>query len=189
MLAVNIATLGMSSSAAAPASQSLKIGEKVYEGTSKVGKAFVTVVNKLKSIPLNPTVAKGIEIFKKIYNPTTKEVIKTIKTIYKIGKLEYDATKDYFSAFAEDFINQTSPEINQEIDNRFNPQVARFIKESWGNVQLDEMSISNGFNIAGNVLSAVSIVDPTGIASVINAFAKPVCQDVVSFPNLSRSYK
>ena len=79
---------------------------------------------------------------------------------------------------------QTSPEIAATIDKRFPPDVALYIKRAWGAIQLTEMTSANDFEIAANVLAFASIADITGVAGVAEAFTKPICQDVIPFPDI-----
>jgi hypothetical protein len=185
-VAANIATLGLSSGGTAAAAGTIKIGSKVYSGSTKTGKALIKAVTFLSTTA--PEV-KNVSIVKRVMAAKTGTVLRTIVTKAKVGYLVYSATSDYSKAFAEDFTNQTSPEINAEIDRRFHPTTAYLIKKEWGLVQLEEMATVNNWKIAKNVLSAVSIVDITGVTGVVSAYTKPVCGETLPFPTLSQSYK
>ncbi|MFT3908355.1 MAG: RICIN domain-containing protein [Ferruginibacter sp.] len=191
-LAVNIATLGMAEPATAgvkAASETVKIGTKVVTGTSKVGKSLVKFVSKIKN---SAVVKKTIAIKKRVYNEKTKQVVETVSTtkdVYDMASGIQTLADDFFNDFAEDFAEQTSPEINSEIDRQFGPKTANYLKKYWGNIQLVQMAGADGFQIAQDVLSLVSIVDPTGVVGVVSAFTKPICQDVIQFPTLSKTYK
>ena len=47
---------------------------------------------------------------------------------------------------------------------------------------------ANDFQIAQNVLSAVSIFDISGVTGVVSAYTQPICQEITPFPNLSQTY-
>jgi hypothetical protein len=68
----------------------------------------------------------------------------------------------------------------------FAPDTAKYLKSRWANEQLQVMAGAEGMKIAQDVLSFVSIVDITGVTGVVAAYTKPICQDVISFPTLSR---
>jgi hypothetical protein len=192
MVAVNIATFG-SSSAAMPA---LKAGEEAVQvGTSfvKVGgklmnfqKKFWKTIDVLAKAATKVKDATVVQKIMKIYNSAPVQI--GIKLV-KVGKWEYNTMQDMKHSFAAEFSELTSPEINSEIDSKFNPLVAKYIKETWADIQMAEMAQTNGFVIAHDVLSYVSIVDPTGILSVVDAFTKPICGANVPWPTLLGTYK
>jgi hypothetical protein len=188
-LAANIATLGLSSGATAgahAAGETLTIGAKTFTSGTKTGKAFIKAV---KFLATTAPETKNVSVIKRVISAKTGTTLRTIVTTGKVGLLAYSATSDYSKAFADDFVNQTSPEINAEIDRRFNPVTAYQIKREWGLVQISEMAVANKWQIAQNVLSAVSIVDITGVTGVVSAYAKPICGVATPFPTLSQSYK
>lgn len=59
---------------------------------------------------------------------------------------------------------------------------ARYIREQWALNHLGVLTTTDGFETAGNVLSAVSVFDPTGLLNVANVYAKPVCGASVEPP-------
>ncbi len=192
-VAANIASLGLSSGGTAAAgtvvktaNETLTIGSKVYSGSTKTGKALITAIKLLSTTA--PEV-KNVSIVKRIISARTGTVVSTGLTTVKGTMLAYSAISNYQKAFAEDFTNQTSPEINAEIDRRFNSATAYLIKKEWGLVQIQEMATVNNWKIAQNVLSAASIVDITGVTGVVSAYTKPICGVTMPFPTLSQSYK
>ena len=199
VLAANIATMGLATpatGAATAAKDTLVIGGKTIAGTSKVGQGFVKVIKLLQTV--NPEGLKaGSTIVTRIYAAKTGAfAAKNWKKVYKVGNLTrkvvknvYDAQKEYLTAFANDFAAQTSAEINGTIEQNFHPTTARFLKETWGRDQLEKMAAANGFVIAQDVLSAVSLVDITGVTGVVSAYAKPICQTVIPFPCVEGSTK
>jgi hypothetical protein len=192
-VAANIATLGLSSGGTAAvgtvvrsADETLTIGSKVFSGSTKTGKALIKAVRFLATTAPE---TKNLSVVKRVISSKTGSVLRTVVTTGKVGFLAYSATSDFAKAFADDFVNQTSPEINAEIDRRFNPATAYLIKKEWGLVQIKEMADANRWQIAQNVLSAASIVDITGVTGVVSAYTKPICGVMMPFPTLSQSYK
>lgn len=140
---------------------------------------------------------KGASVFRRIYvartgrtaaasgGKTTAQVVRFYRTSKVEGTIEYDAyraTNDYATAFAEDFKRQTSEEINDAIDHYYEEGPAQFLKETWAKQQLTELAEANGWRITQDVLAVASIVDITGVTGVVSAYAKPICQDLTSFP-------
>jgi hypothetical protein len=193
IVAANVATLGLASpatgAAGTAAKETLVIGGKTVAGTSKVGQGFVKVIKLLQAVKPEG-LAKGASVATRIYAAKTGAyAAKNYSKVWAVGNntrkvvmAVCDANKDYLTAFADDFAGQTSPEINNAIDDRFIPKTARFLKETWGRQPLGEMANANGFVIAQDVLSAVSIVDITGVTGVVSAYTKPNCQTVIPFP-------
>jgi hypothetical protein len=192
MLAINIATFG-SASAATPA---LKAGEEAVQvGTkfvavggrlAKVQKALwktIDVLSKAAKTVKNSTLVRTIIAFK------NNEAVKVGIKLIQVAKVDYNVAQDFKHSYAQDFATLTSQEINDELDRNFEPMTAKFVKENWADIQMVEMAQTNGFVIARDVLSYASIVDPTGVLSVVNAFTKPICGANVNWPTLSKSYK
>ncbi len=193
ILAANVATLGLSAAPAAAVKagvSTVKVGGKLVEASSKVGKLLLKAVNKMQTIhPKN--LVEGASVTKRIFAAKTgaftgisKAAVakKAGKYVKKIDKAVDEAMNEYAAAFADNFADQTSPEIAAEIDAKFHPKTARFIKETWGRQQLAEMAVANHWAIADNVLNAVSLVDITGVSGVVAAYAKPTCNDEIPFP-------
>jgi len=199
ILAANIATLGGASSATKVA----RAGEEVVSIGSKtrvvksgsLAKYMWKAVDIFQTISNTPTAAR-LTLLKRYFNPRTMQYLQQSVVVAKYGyavanlaKDGYDAVKLYSSMYARDFEKQTSAAINTEINNRFAPKVAQYIKESWAEIQLHEVAKADGFAIAKNVMDVVSVFDITGVVSVINAYAHPLCGAAVPFPNLSQAYK
>lgn len=171
VVAANVVTLGVS----AGIGHGIKIGGKLVKASTKVGRAFVFAVDKLQSV--KPAGAKeGASLMRRIFVAKTGEAIEEVQTRI-VNAVTFQATEKYCAAYAEDFSSQTSPEINRIIDLNFLPKTARYLKQAYGMRQLSEVATSNGWDIADNAISAVSIVDITGISDVVSAYAKPVCRD------------
>ncbi|MBE7170785.1 MAG: hypothetical protein INR73_09350 [Williamsia sp.] len=194
MLAINIATFG-STSAAKPL---VKKGEEAVEvagrfavisgGLTKVQKTLWASIDALSNAAGK---VKDIEIVKrvmKVYNENEGYVMASKGVIMGV-KAAYYATKGYKDAYVENFAALTSPEINAEIDLQLDTLTAKFVKETWADLQITEMAQTNGFVIAHEVLSTVSSVDPTGVLGVVDAYTKPVCGANMPWPILSKPYK
>ena len=90
----------------------------------------------------------------------------------------------YSSLFTDDFTKLTTPEVAQMIDSKFSSGAAGQIKKEWGMRHLYYMLESNGFTAARDVSYFVSQGDPTGLASVAEAFAHQVCDSETPFPSV-----
>jgi len=199
VVAANLATLGLAAPETAIATGPLKgagetltIGSKTFYGGTKSGAAFIKAVKALQSV--KPAgLAKDATLVQRIYAVKTgvgagSMVRRSVMTATKVDMLVHSAANDFIKAYADDFAAQTSPKINREIDSHFTPEVARYLKEYWGSIQLREMAGANDFRIAQDVLSAVSIFDISGVTGVVSAYTQPICQEITSFPNLSQTY-
>ena len=185
-LAANVATLGLAApatGAATGAAATIKIGSKTVAGTSTLGKALVSVVKLLQTVkPVG--LEKGATVIQRIVKARTGATTAQVFTSFKVSKTVYKAITFYQQRYAEDFGGQTSPEIEAKIDEHFHPVTARFLKGVWADIQLEEMSEEYNWAIAGVGLAAGSVVDITGITSVVQAYAKPICKAIVPFPCL-----
>lgn len=197
VVAANIVTMGSASKVTMVAQgaedvmkiqKTITIGGKTFTSGTKLGKAFIKVLDVVQTIK-PASVVKGTSVIKRVYIAKTGTKTAKVLTTGKVLKSTYTVSNDFYDAYSEDFETQTSAEINREIDNRFHPMTAQFLKREWGKIQLSEMAGTNGFNIAQDVLAVVSIVDITGVTGVVSAYTKPICQDVISFPTFSQSYK
>ena len=188
-LTANIASLGMSApatGAANAAEASIKVGDKVMTSSTRVGRAMIKLGNKLKSARF---AKPGTKFIKKVFNEKTGKVYEAgnyVKDAYEFYEME---AKNYQLAIADDFDEITSKEIEKEIDNRFGPKTAAYLKQCWGEIQFKEMAGAEGFGIAQDVLGTLSIADPTGVLGVVAAFTKPICQANIPFPSLTGIYK
>lgn len=192
IVTANVASLGMTSGGTAAVGSTVRMGTKTVTGTTRLGKSMVRLASKLKSLKNAPAAKKLVAVKKRIYNERTKKVVETatqMKDIYDFGTGVAQLEEDYYSAFAADFSNQTSMEINNEINRRFGPKTAVYLKRCWGNIQLAEMSGANGFQIAQDALGLVSIVDPSGVVGVVSAYTKPICGEMAPFPSLTQAYR
>lgn len=184
-VAANIATLGLATpatGATTAGAQTVKVAGKTMTGGSKLGNAFVKAVNVMQTIK-PAQLAKDATLIRKVAHRAgqVKEAVEVVSTLYEAGN-------NFASLFADDFAKQTSDEIDREINRRFRPEVARYLKEQWGLIQLDEMAKANGFVVAQDTLAIVSLVDISGVTGMVGSFVKPICEDANPFPTLRRSY-
>ena len=195
VVAANVATMGLSSSATAGVQgtvTTLTIGSKTISSSSKVGKALITVITKARSMNVQET----LPLTRRIFNSKLGmgKGASTFTTLRKVGMTTYKGTtntlqsiNDYAKAYAEDFANQTSPEINDILNKNFHPDTANFLKETWARQQLAQMATTEGWIAADNAMNWIGMVDITGVTSLVSAYAKPMCQDATELPCTSAS--
>jgi len=183
IVALNIATLGVTD-AAADATKTVMVGGKNVAYTSDLGYYALKALNFFQSV--NKTGKANPTVISRIYNARigTKGLawLRTVKTVATVSAQVYSAQEQYREMFADNFADQTSREIEQELDSHFNPETARFIKKSWADMAMQELAEANGWVIASTALAAASLVDPTGVVGAVEAYAKPVCDENVRFP-------
>jgi len=190
VLAANLATLGMAATASTAvkagvkgATEGTQIVIKLVDGTEKTLTASSKIGGyALKAMSKFQTVGTVVDSSKKVTTWTkVKDAAKGAYKLYKASKTVerelFEYNKMYEDAYSADFAAQTTPEINAAVDARYgvNTYASNFIKKSWSSIQLTEMAQTMGLQALDNVLSVVSLVDPTGIADVVNAYAKPIC--------------
>jgi hypothetical protein len=200
VIATNIATLGLAAPETAAVSSEARatvtVAGKTLFTETKVGKALVSVLNLMQTIkPVGEV--QDVSILRRIYDSRwgidhssgiwhkVSLTFIRVNFVRRVGTTLWGAAQDFRKTFAEDFATQTSPEIAATIDKRFPPDVALYIKRAWGAIQLNEMTSANDFEIAANVLSIASIADITGISGIAEAFTKPICQNVIPFPDVA----
>ena len=184
MLAVNVATMGLAPTKPnVPTSGStLRIAGETVEGTTKTSRKFIQAAKALKKITNAGIKQVGKIVVKRMAKNVAGNLIHKGTFELDVDLDSYVAMKDYREAYAGDFVAQTSPKIAAELDSRFSPEVAKFLKGLWGEMQFSALKKANDWEIAQTVLDAVSIVDPTGVVAVVAAYAKPVCSTILPFP-------
>ncbi len=150
---INLATMGLSSAATSGAS------------AASGGVAKLAMGSTSKWASLMKAVEKAAEVVD--------------KTTYAIGILEDLQTEvdRWTDDFEGNFTANTSPAINARIDSEFGPKGAKFVKRAWAQYQLTAFLEADGWRIGKFALSIASI-EPTGIVSVINAYAHPMCKNI-----------
>ena len=187
-LTVNVATFGLSTPATGAANateESIKIGTKLMTSSTRVGKSMIRLVNSMKG-------SRGAKFVMKIqktkFYKKSGEVYERVSQVKDAYETIEMAAENYEQALASDFAEFTSKEINDEINRRFHPKTASYLKKRWGDIQLKEMAEADGMGIAQDVLSMASLADPTGVVGAVASFTKPICQTVIPFPSLSGGY-
>jgi hypothetical protein len=184
IVSINVVTFGLAVPYTKVATIAIKVGNTVQmvAGSTRIAKALVNLVDVMKDATPVP-VANAFKVVKQVVDakrPTIK--FSTVEQVYSYSTLVYEAQEEYRNAFAEDFAGQTSPAINDEINRRFTPLVAEFLKRQWADVELVMMAEVNGWITASRLLSFAAIADPTGLVALAAAFAKPLCKTAVPFP-------
>lgn len=179
MAAITLATWGRASAIGGAAKAA-----KIATSAGRLTKAFNAIKNTL-------TVAKNA-IEKAVGGA---ENVAKLQKIQKMGSKFYKFASgvgkevDHFTKeFAESFEDQTSKDINAEIDKNFGPQAALAIKKQWAINMLFSKLDAEGFATAKNVLTIVSAADPTGIVGVAEAFMHPICGKNTPFPKVTPLY-
>jgi hypothetical protein len=179
MAAVNIVTLG-SASAATSAGRAAQVAASA----SRLEKAFGSVKGAMTAAKGSvEQIVGGAENMAKL-----QKVVKIGGKLYKPKSDVGDEVDTFTKEFANTFEERTSPEIAAEIDRRFGPEAAFAIKRQWGIHHLSMMLKADGFTTAANVLSLVSIADPTGLVAVAAAFMHPTCEKDTPFPAVHPLY-
>ena len=179
MAAITLATWGRASVIGGVAKAA-----KVAESASRLTKAF----NAVKDVA---AAAKGA-VEKMVGGPENLAKLQQVKKIggkfYKAASAVGKEVDLYSKEFADSFEEQTSPEIAAEIDRHFGKDAAYAIKRQWGISHLFGMLEADGFATAKNVITLVSIADPTGIVGVADAFMHPICGPNSPFPTVHPLY-
>jgi hypothetical protein len=188
-VAANIATLGLAApeTGAMHAGETITVGSKTLSGGSRVGKSLVKLVNAFQSVKPEG-LAKDATVVRRIRAVKLGSAKDKVLTSHEVSSNAYALEQDFETTFAADFVEQTSQEIASEIDRRLPPDVALYVKRSWGSAQLVRLAGTEGFEALQDGLAIVSIVDISGVTGVVSAFAKPMCQSNIPFPTLSKSY-
>src|SRR5262249_25720543 len=109
---------------------------------------------------------------------------------YQAGKTTYTWINDYVTNFPQ----VTSAAIAADIDRRFSPNAARWVKEQYALVHLSLLAEDDATRTGLATLSAASGLanatglDPLGISGVVSAFAKPICSTDDPLPQVSPRY-
>lgn len=172
--AVNIASLGSAAAALAAPAKAVQIGASV----GKMTKAVTFIKSAMTAAKGNvTTLVGGAQNLK-----TIKQGVETGGKVFVVGSAIHREVDMFSKEFADNFAEMTSKEIDAEINQRFGTEAAYQIKRQWGVRHLSLMLEADGFAMAKDALAAVSVVDPTGLVSVANAFMQPVCKADTPFP-------
>ncbi len=179
MALISIVSLGSASAATAPAkaAQVAASVSKLAAGLAKVKKALTAVKGSVEALVGG---AKNLANIQK--------AVKIGSKLYVAGSAIGREVDLFSKEFADNFDQWTSPEIAREIDQRFGKEAAFQIKRQWGLRHLTLMLEADGFATGKNVLSLVSIADPTGLVAVAEAFMQPICKPDFPFPKVAALY-
>ena len=181
IIAANLLTLGLAD-AAADATRVVVVAGRRIGYTKEAAKYGLKALDQLQTI--NASGKPNPTLFKRIFDAKLgKENIILTKT--EVASLDYntqEAVEQYRAVFAQNFADQTSADIEKELDSHFVPDTAVFLKKAWADIQLEELAVANDWLTASTVLLAASLVDPTGVVGAVEAYAKPSCGAVVPFP-------
>ncbi len=156
MLAVNIATLGGSSSATTAANAASKLGK----------------IKRLMKIVDRET--KGLR-------ESAKWAQQRGTAVYQLHNTTSMWVEDYVGSFEE----MTTKRVARELSKHFCGDALLWIKQQYALSHLTLIMKADGIETAQNTLHVISTFDPTGVAGVIDAFAKPKCSTDVPFPEVT----
>lgn len=115
------------------------------------------------------------------------EIAKTADTVTKPGvitasllKASVDALGDFAEAYAQNMSEMTTENVVKTLKANFNESQYRLIVRSYA---LKQFQIA-AQDLAIDTLRSLSPLDPTGVAGVIEAFAKPICKKNAPFPQI-----
>ena len=170
-LAANIVTLGATKVATA-SSTSVKIAGQYYEGATKNGKLFLKAVKKMQTYQVDGL--QGARSYLKKVKKTLKS--QTPFDVATQGTSFGMALRNIaYRAMQKDFELITSPEIFQELKEKLNPQNLEYIIQEYTKLHLASMSEADGWDLGKTIGGVVEMFDLTGVSSLVNDFAHPVC--------------
>jgi hypothetical protein len=124
-----------------------------------------------------------------------KKAEKIVDITSKVGEAAlvandiYETSKSWSDDYIADFENVTTREVLNRINSEFpNPEANRWVKRQYALVHLSMVAKANGIQTAQTALSAVALVDPIGVAGVVEAFLKPICSSNDPFPSVRKLY-
>jgi hypothetical protein len=183
VVAANIVSFGMTKAASGAATVTMTTANGVVKVTSAsmVGSTFVTLVNKLS---VGMTAIGSMTRMQTVFDAKTGQPIRTFNVTSASADV-VQAVQAFEDAFVADFVAQTSTTIDAEINRRFHPATARFLKKAWADVQLAEMTAANSWETASTVLGFIGVIDIAGVMGVVSAYTKPICLEDKPFPCIS----
>lgn len=121
-----------------------------------------------------------------------------IKTAFELAKLAgkgwtagsaaKDQVDNWVRSFSVNFATMTSESIAKELETRLkgNPAALAYVKEQFALNHLNLMLQSDRIETGQNMLAIISIMDPSGISSVVSAYAHPMCLSAAdaTFPDV-----
>ncbi len=200
MLVVSIATtvvgaVGAGKALAYTMNGARKIA-KLGGTTAKGAKALVGFAIKARNVSRASTPIRKMKLAYARIKPGV-DAIKTVSKIYTLyNKPVTIAMESYKIATRDGLVDDFGADINNQLKSHFNKTAYNQIAELWATVKFNKFAPNLGFDISNQVFQAISLVgmaDPSGIVSgvadVVNAFTKPICDIAPNFPTLSKNYK
>ncbi|MEY4928088.1 MAG: hypothetical protein RI894_2524, partial [Bacteroidota bacterium] len=117
-------------------------------------------------------------------NASKAAIMTSVRAANKVGARA--AAKAATRQFVDAFEALTTKKVLQTMKNKLNPSTVEWICAKFGQANL-VVSMSNDFD--RNDLWLLAGLDPTGAASVVEAYLQKKCDIEAPFPTLSRSYK
>ena len=193
VVAANIASLGLTSAATEGAELTIKFGEKIVIGESRLGKLFVKAVKAVQTYqPIEGNVVKETKIVKRIFNSKFGTSARFVTFFKKFSMDSMTTYYDFRRAFADDFAKQTSQEISDELDNHFIPETARFLKEEFAGHHFEslkaQLKIKGGIDAGKSFADFIAMFDITGISGLIASYTKPICEVIAPLPNIESTH-
>ena len=178
---MSLGTAGAAASAARAAGESAE-GIKLAVKTAQEGQKGAQILAKIKEFlaAKNLLQAKNFDKVVKLVKYGSKTY-----TVVSAGKNEVEL---FTKEFDSDFENRTTPKVAEKINTTFGPEGRSFIKRRWALYHINLMFEADEWATAQNVVSGVSVADPTGLTGVVHAYLHPVCKDSRPFPTLNVLY-
>jgi hypothetical protein len=210
VVAANIVSLGLATTVTSSGNlvaTTIKIGSKTFSSTTRWGGRFIKVIkglqsyqqfssggalqqvtvikrmkNKLAPWTLDPDLSSATTA-QQILAAERKYEVKCAYKKFKNYRVITEDLKDLRRAVSDDFATITSQEINDIINANYDPVEADFIKQYYSSKMLAELQATTEFEIAKDALKTVALMDPTGIAALVDAYTQPLCGDLnLNFP-------
>ncbi len=119
---------------------------------------------------------------------TISDTLKTMGEAATVGNAAYQLGRTvdmWVTDYNANFEKLTTPTVTKELGARFRGANLIWIQRQYALNHLHLMLTKDLDETKLNGLSAMGGFDPTGIKSVISAFAQPVCSSVDPFPNVT----
>jgi len=146
-------------------------------------------------LAVNIATAGSTSSMSKTTYPMLADAMKKIKDIKAVadqvkiaGTAAYQAaqtTQMWVMDYVGNFEAMTNAKVVREINSRFTGNANLWVKQQYAMSHLSLMLQSDGIQTAQNTINVIATFDPTGVAGVIDAFAKPICATDQGFPSVT----
>jgi tectonin-like protein len=116
------------------------------------------------------------------------EAAAKIADVALAAKAVGETTTVWLNDYLGSFSDVTTPEVAAEINKRFSPKAATWVKTQYAYQNLSLMAAADGFKTAQTTLTVVGLMDPIGVVGVAEAFTQPICNVQDPFPAVSPKY-